>query len=419
MADADAARVKPGQSPGMLHPERILVVHERYRQRGGEDAVFEAEADLLERHGHRVERLVVDNTGIPDQPSLRQATRLAVGTVWSPEGARLVRRATQRFRPEVVHVHNTFPLLSPAVHAAAHAAGAATVQTLHNYRLTCPAAILFRDGRYCEDCVGRAMPWPSVVHGCFHASRLRTVPVAALVAVHRARGTWQRDVDRIIALSSFQRSVLLRAGLDPGRVVEKPNFINDPGEGGSHAGGFLFAGRLAPEKGVAVLLDAWATGIPVPCRVVGNGPLEDVVRRASAASAIEPLGRLANPAVLAEMRDARALILPSIWPEGGLPLVAIEAFASGLPVIASRIGNMAEAITDRRTGLLFEPGDARGLAAAARTAIETPDVLRAMGRAAREEYLARFAPDRGYEHLLRIYSEAIAVRRAATSAGRR
>lgn len=415
MADADAARIKPEQSPGMLYPERILVVHERYRQRGGEDAVFEAEADLLERHGHRVERLVVDNTGIPDGPSARQAMRLAVETVWSPEGARLVRRATQRFRPEVVHVHNTFPLLSPAVHAAAHAVGAATVQTLHNYRLTCPAAVLFRDGRYCEDCVGRVVPWPGVVHGCYHGSRVRTVPVAALIAVHRARGTWRRDVDRIIALSNFQRGILLRAGLDPARVVMKPNFIDDPGEGGSHAGAFLFAGRLAPEKGVAVLLDAWATGIPIPCRVVGDGPLENAVRRASAASAIEPLGRMANPAVLAEMRDARALILPSVWPEGGLPTVAIEAFASGLPIIASRIGNMAEAIRDRRTGFLFEPGDARGLAAAVRTAIEAPAALQVMGRAAREEYLDRFAPDRAYEHLLRIYADAIAVRRAGAS----
>lgn len=418
MADADAAWVTPGQSPRVPYPERILVVHERYRQRGGEDAVFEAEADLLERHGHRIERLVADNTGIPDRPSARQAMQLAVGTVWSPEGARRVRRATLKFRPEVVHVHNTFPLLSPAVHAAAHAAGAATVQTLHNYRLTCPAAILFRDGRYCDDCVGRPVPWPGVVHGCYQGSRVRTVAVAALIAVHRARGTWRRDVDRIIALSDFQLGVLLRAGLDPARVVVKPNFVDDPGEVGSHAGAFLFAGRLSAEKGVAVLLDAWATGIPVACRVVGDGPLEDAVRRASAASAIEPLGRLANRAVLAEMRDARALILPSVTPEGALPLVAIEAFACGLPVIASRIGNMAEAIRDRETGLMFEPGDARGLADAVRVAIEDPDALRAMGRAARQEYLDRFAPDRSYEALLRVYGEAIAVRRAAGSASR-
>jgi glycosyltransferase involved in cell wall biosynthesis len=417
MADANAARVKPGQSPEVLHPERILVVHERYRQRGGEDAVFEAEADLLERHGHRVERLVVDNTGIPDQPSARQAIRLAVGTVWSPEGARLVRRATQRFRPEVVHVHNTFPLLSPAVHAAAHAVGAATVQTLHNYRLTCPAAVLFRDGRYCEDCVGRVVPWPGVVHGCYHGSRVRTVPVAALIAVHRARGTWRRDVDRIIALSNFQRGVLIRAGLDPARVVIKANFSDDPGEGGSHAGAFLFVGRLSPEKGVAVLLEAWSTGIPVSCRVVGDGPLEDAVLRASAASAIEPLGHLAKPDVLAEMRDARALILPSVCPEP-MPLVAIEALASGLPVIAPRMGSFPEMIRDGRTGLLFEPGDARGLAAAVRTAIEAPEALAVMGRAARKEYLGRFTPDRGYEQLLRIYRDAIAVRRAAASASR-
>jgi glycosyltransferase involved in cell wall biosynthesis len=199
----------------------------------------------------------------------------------------------------------------------------------------------------------------------------------------------------------------------------KPNFIDDPGEGGSHDGAFLFAGRLAPEKGVAVLLDAWATGIPVPCRVVGDGPLDADVRRASPASAIEPLGRLASPAVLAEMRDARALILPSLWPEGGFPTVAIEAFASGLPIIASRIGNMAEAIEDGRTGLLFEPGDAPGLAGAVRTAIEKPDALQAMGRAAREEYLHRFAPDRAYEHLLRIYAEAIAVRQAAAASASR
>lgn len=371
--------------------------------------MFEAEADLLERHGHRVERLVVENSDIPDRPSPRQAIELAVGTVWSRAGARRVRRATERFRAQVVHVHNTFPLLSPAVHAAARSAGAATVQTFHNYRITCPAAILFRDGQHCVDCVGRVFPWPGVVHACYRGSRTKTAVVATFVAVHRVRGTWRRDVDRIIVLSQFQRDVLVRAGLDPERVVTKPNFIDDPGNTGSHTGSFLFVGRLAPEKGVRVLLDAWATGISLPVRVVGDGALADVVEQASSDSAVEPLGRLAAADVLAEMRDARALILPSLWPEGGLPTVAIEAFAAGLPIIASRIGNMAEAIRDGETGLLFEPGDRRALAAAVQVAIDNPEAFRAMGRAARREYLEQFAPERTYERLLAIYREAIAA----------
>jgi glycosyltransferase involved in cell wall biosynthesis len=414
MAEAAVAWPDAGGSAAMVHPERILVVHERYRQRGGEDAVFEAEADLLEANGHRVERLVVDNMAIPEQPSTRQAIRLAVRAIWSLDGARLVRRAVQRFRPQIVHVHNTFPLLSPAVLSAAHAAGAATVQTLHNYRVTCPAATLFRDGRHCEDCVGRVVAWPGVLHACYRGSRVSTAGVGAISAVHRVRGTWRRDVDRIIALSNFQRAVLLRSGLDPARVAVKPNFVHDPGEGGSHSGDFLFVGRLSPEKGVATFLDAWASGIPVPCRVVGDGPLQNIVRRASLASAIAPLGSLMNPAVLAEMRSARALIVPSIS-ESAFPLVAIEALASALPVIASRSANMAEVIRDGRTGILFEPGDARALVAAVRHAIEAPEALRAMGRAAREEYLDRFSPDRGYAHLIRIYNEAIAQRSTATS----
>ncbi|HEY6057312.1 MAG TPA: glycosyltransferase, partial [Candidatus Limnocylindrales bacterium] len=256
-------------------PSTILAVHNRYKQHGGEDVVFDAETALLEAHGHRVERFVVDNEQIDERPGFGEALGLAARTVWSVRAARVLRNRVRRLRPDLVHVHNFFPLLSPSIYSACRSEGAAVVQTLHNYRLVCPVATLYRDGHPCEDCLGRAFAWPGIIHACYRESASASAAVATMLAFHRARRTWSRDVDLYVAVSAFLRSKLVEGLLEPDRVVVKPNFVRGTAEPGSNPDGpFLYVGRLSPDKGIETLLEAWAH-VPshVNLRIVGDGPL--------------------------------------------------------------------------------------------------------------------------------------------------
>jgi len=409
---AEADNAGDEGEPTDASPPSMLLIHERYRQRAGEDAVFDAELALLRRMGHDVRTLVVDNDDIPNDPGLAQRARLAIETVWSSRAARLVAKRVAERPVDIVHVHNTFPLLSPSIYGAARRSGAAVVQTIHNYRPICPAATLFRDGRPCEDCVGRAVPWPSVVHGCFRGSRVNTLPVAAMVASHRLLPTWG-DVDAFIALTDFAAAKLSEGGLPADRLHVKPNFVSpDPGARGGAGDGFLFAGRLSPEKGIGTLIEAapmLPTGIVV--RVAGDG--SETGRLAAAAArhpSLRPLGRLAPEGVAEELRRSRALVFPSLWYEG-LPMTILEAFASGVPVIAARRGAAATLVRDGETGITFTPGDAAGLASCVTWAEAHPQEMDGLGRAAREVFLDGYTASATYGRLLAIYRIAIARRR--------
>ncbi|MDI3340501.1 MAG: glycosyltransferase family 4 protein [Sphaerobacter sp.] len=393
---------------------RILIVHNRYQQPGGEDAVVAAEAALLEGRGHTVARLVFDNRAIPARPSPVAAAQLAVGTTWSRHGARAVRQAIRQHRPDIVHLHNTFPLISPAACYAARAEGVPVVQTLHNFRPICPAATLYRAGAVCEDCLGRVFPWPGVAHRCYRGSSAQTTAVAAMIGLHRLLGTWRYRVDRYIALSQVARDRFIAAGFPPERIVIKPNFVApDPGERRAPGSFFLFVGRLTVEKGVETLLRAWIEhGRQEPLHIVGDGPLAPQVAAAARVSpAIRYLGRLERPEVLEQMRQARALIFPSVWYEC-FPVTLVEALACGLPVIASRLGAAAEIIEDGVTGLHVTPGSAPDLVAqVARLAHDAATAV-ALGRAARRVYEATYTADANYDRLLAIYREAQASARA-------
>lgn len=385
----------------------MLLVHERYRQRAGEDAVFDAELELLRGMGHPVDALVVNNDAIPDDPGLGQKIRLGVETIWSRRGAGLVSRRLAARPVDVVHVHNTFPLLSPSIYGAVRSSGAAVVQTIHNYRPICPAATLFRDGRPCEDCVGRAVAWPSVVHGCYRDSRVQTLPIAAMLATQRVTRSW-RNVDAFIALTEFAASKLAEGGLPADRIHVKANFIApDPGPRTGAGEGFLFVGRLAPEKGIGTIIDAAPLLDPaIVVRVVGDGPEEDRLRAAATAHpALRPAGRLDRSAVLAELAACRALVFPSLWYEG-LPMTLLEAFAVGVPVIAARIGAAAALVEDGVTGLTFEPGDHAALAARLAWAQAHPAEMAAYGQAARKRFEARYTADASHRRLLEIYATA-------------
>ncbi|TXN71600.1 glycosyltransferase family 4 protein [Methylobacterium sp. WL6] len=395
---------------------RVLISHNRYQIRGGEDAVVEGEAMALARAGCRVETVLVSNDTI-DSPVAR--LRVAIEAAHAPRGIARVLEAVRDFRPDVVHVHNTFPLVSPAVHAAVRAVGPATVQTLHNYRIVCAGALLLRDGRPCEDCIA-GTPYAAAVHGCYRGSRIGSLAVAHMIAHHRRVGTWKHDVDAFIALTGFARDRFARAGVPAERIFVKPNGLADPGpvfDGPRQR--LLYAGRLSPEKGLSVLAQAAAqAGLLVD--VAGDGPMRSEV---AAGPWLVPHGALAPAETQAAIARARALVVPSLWYEG-LPMVIIEAFAAGTPVIASRIGSLAELVEDGVTGLLVEPDDPGDLARALRRISGDPAEARRMGRAGRAVYEQRWAEPITTKALISVYRAALASRfhalkRAASDHGGR
>ena len=392
------------------HVIRVLQVHTRYRQSGGEDEVVAAEKTLLESAGIDVRQVIFDNSELRESESLVGDLRLASSAIWSRSAKRRVGEALDAHRPQVMHVHNTFAAASPSVYAAASARGIPVVQTLHNYRLVCPVATTFRDGHACVDCVGRAVPWPGVVHACVRGSRAQSLVVAATLTVHRARGTFDREIGVYLALTEFQRRLMVAGGLPDSRVRVLPNFlIRDPGSrDGVRTGvrtGVTFAGRLALEKGVQVLLDA-ATLVPGIVSVIGEGPLAHAAHEADASQRIRYRGYLARPAVVEEIGRSVALVMPSIWFEG-FPLVLLEAYASATPVIASRIGSLAELVEDGVTGFVVEPGNAVDLADRIRWADSHQAEMLAMGRNARHRYETRYRSETHLAGLIAAYEAAM------------
>lgn len=386
---------------------RILSVHSRYQIRGGEDECREAEERLLREMGHLVEVYEENNESV----GYRGKTQLALRTVWSVEAHKTLRRRLIEQTHDVVHVQNFFPLISPSVYYAAKAEGVPVVQTLHNYRLLCPNALFFRDGHVCEDCMGKFVPWPGVLHGCYRESRTASGAVAAMLTVHRTMRTWIKMVDVYIALTEFARQKFIEGGLPAEKIVVKPNFVySDLGIGEGRGGYALFVGRLSPEKGLDTLLAAWERlGEKVPLKIVGEGPLaSQVVEAVKKLDHVEWLGRRPMEEVYALMGEATVLIFPSKWYET-FGRVAVEAFAKGTPVIAANIGAIAELIDHGRTGLHFRPGDSEDLAAKVEWALAHPGELARMRREARADFEAKYTAKENYRRLMEIYTLACSV----------
>lgn len=389
---------------------RVLLVHNYYQEPGGEDEVYIGEGRILEQHGHQVARYTVHNDRVKDIAKLTLASQ----TIWNRRAQRELRNVMRRERPQVVHFHNTLPLISPAGYYSAAEEGIPVVQTLHNYRLVCPNALLFRNGAPCRDCVGKAFALPGIVHGCYRGNRAATAVVATMTAVHRLLGTWAHRVALYIAPTHFARQVLLGAGLPPEKVVVKPHFVDpDPGLGPGEGGYALFVGRLSAGKGIGTLLAAWTiVGATVPLRIVGDGPLATEVERAGRQTpGIEWLGRRGAPEVLALLRHASFLVCPSELYET-FGRVIIEAYAGGTPVIGADIGAIAELVQDGRTGLLFRPGDAEDLAAKVQRMLEDPRATSQWRAASRREFEAKYTAERNYAALAHIYELAMRQRRA-------
>ena len=395
---------------------KVLVAHNYYQQSGGEDATCEQECKLLERKGHQVVFYRRSNQEIEGLTGWRRV-RLSADTVWNKGSRQEFLRLLKGERPDIVHVHNTFVVMSPSIFSACEEAGVPVVQTVQNYRLFCAAATFFRDGKICEECMHHGL-WRGVQHACYHRSRSATAVVALLIAVNRRRGTWPGKVGRIIAVTQFSRRKMVEAGLPEKQVVVKPNFVYpDPGEGRKSRDYALFVGRLAPEKRVSTLLAAWSRlRQPVPLLVVGGGPereaLEEQARRYHLAN-VQFLGQLPRAKTIETIQAARFLVFPSEWYEG-FPVTICEAFACGTPVICSRLGAMEEVVDHGRTGFHFVPGHSEELAERAAWAWEHPTDMRIMGQEARREFEAKYTAESNYPILMEIYEQARAGRGSGT-----
>jgi glycosyltransferase involved in cell wall biosynthesis len=387
---------------------KILTVHNVYQQPGGEDVVFEAEGRLLSRYGQDVVAFREDNASIQTD-SISRSLHLATRTIWSRSSYHKLADVISHFRPDVAHFHNTFPLISPSAYYACRQAGIPVVQTLHNYRLFCPNASFFRAGRPCEECLDHGLA-RSVRYGCYRGSRSASAVVASMLSVHRLLRTWADAVDRYVVLSSFARDKFIQAGLPASKMIVKPNFLEaEPGLG-AHTGGYaLFVGRLTEEKGIATLLEAWTRLSDIALVIAGQGPMqpqiEQYVQQRTPGNA-RYAGHVSREEISRLMKNSNFLIFPSRWYEG-FPMTIAEAYACGTPVIASRLGAMAEIIDDGRTGLHFTPGDADDLARKVEWAWTHPNEMRDMGRNARSEYETKYTAERNYTMLVDVYQQAI------------
>jgi len=390
---------------------KVLLIHNYYQEPGGEDVVYEQERQLLESHGHHVVTYQRTNSELRGYSGLQQLSLLKKA-IWAGDVYREILELVRKESPDIAHVHNTLVQISPSVFAACRAGGVPVVQTLHNFRLMCPAATFFRDGRVCEDCQVSSL-WQGVRHACYRDSFTATATIALMLQVHRLAGTWRKGVTGYIALTEFSKNKFLEAGIPAEKIHVKPNFVApDPGAK-EHAGDFaVYVGRLSPEKGLQTLLRAWKElRAPIPLRIVGDGPLrQELERMASAFNLAEVtfLGHQTREATQAIIKEARLLVFPSHYYEN-FPMTLVEAFSCGTPVICSRLGAMQEIVKDHVNGLHFRPGDTTDLAGAVEWAWGNPERMSAMGKAARRDYELKYTAETNYAALMAIYQHAITL----------
>ncbi len=391
---------------------RVLVVHNRYRseQPSGEDRVVDQETSLLADAGHQVSTFERRSDDIATMSLLAKAA-VPFRVPWNPAVRSELAARLRADRPDVVHIHNTFPLLSPAVVAACADVGVPAVATLHNYTMVCPPGTLYRDGRVCTDCVG-ALSLPAVRHGCYRGSRAATVPLAVNMMVNRRR--WWSGVERFFCISGAQRNMLVQAGMPAQRLSVKHNFVVDAGERRSGTGKYLlYLGRLNDEKGVRLLMSAWdlagaCDGAQLPLVLAGAGPLDgELARWAQGRQDVQHLGLLSRAGCAELIAGAAAVVAPSVWLET-FGLVVVEAMAAGVPAVAAAHGAFVELIDDGVTGLLHRPGDAGSLTECLGRVVATAETNRTMGEAARRRYEQDFTPAAGLERLVAGYQAAIA-----------
>lgn len=383
----------------------LILVNNYYQQSGGEERAVDNEKTMLESRGHGVHVVRDSNSRID---SIWEKARTARRLVYSRPGREALASAIAAVRPDVVHVHNFFPLLTPSIYDACRAVDVPVVQTLHNYRIVCPGGLLMRNGQVCEKCM-HASPYVSVLYRCYRGSRLGTLAVARMVDKHRRWRTWGTKVDSFVVLTEFAKEKFVEAGLPPGKLTVKPNFVTpDPGIGSGDGGYALFVGRMSAEKGLDVLLSAWSRlSGKVPLKIVGDGPIGERIRHTcKGLRGVEYLGWREKEEVLALMKSASFLVLPSVWYEG-FPMVIVESFAVGLPVIGSRLGSLATLIRNGVTGMHVKPGDPHDLGEKVAWLTSHPAELDRMRAEARAEYERRYTDGENYRVLMSVYRRVL------------
>ena len=387
---------------------KVLLVHNKYKLRGGEDDVFLSEFEIVKKYfsSSDVFQCLECNGSIE---GFIQKLIVFFDVNYSGRQYFKYRNFFCKNNFSLVHIHNFFPLITPSVFYACQDANAPVVHTLHNFRTLCPTATLMYDGKICERSLHQSCWW-TVPKRVYRNSFIGTAALAYMVEYHKRKGTWQTQVDRYIALTEFAKNKFIEGGFPAEKISVKPNFIEDPHHGIKKVekqGGYaLFVGRLSEEKGLDILLEAWQH-VNYPLKIIGDGPLKALVEKCSANNQqIEYLGFQGKEVILPLMKEADFFVLSSTCYEN-FPVTLAECFASGTPALVSNIGGMAEIVSDGKTGLHFEVGNPESLAEKAEYLIQHPKEAREMGGNARQEYLEKYTPEINLEMLLDIYRQTI------------
>lgn len=384
---------------------KILLVHNYYQFRGGEDAVLWQEKELLTAHGHIVATFTVANDEIQ---GISGKLKSALNVVYSRAARFRLRTKIRKFDPDIVHVHNFFPLLTPSIYDACIDASKPVIQTLHNYRITCAAALLFRKGEICEKCV-TSTPYNGWFYRCYRNSFWGSLILSYMINFHRKRATWNNKVNKFIVLTEFARRKFIEIGIQPEKLVVKTNFCEYQDKNKTtpipdkkpYA---LYVGRLSHEKGINTLKAAWRD-LNIPLHIVGDGPMFSSFQSGKS-DAISLLGYLSPERVRQEMQKASFFIMPSECYEM-FSLSIVEAFSCSLPVLTTNIGSMAEIVDENQTGLFFSPGNSEELAEKAKWLYRHPKECHRMGENALQVYKKQYTPAANYEKLMKIYEETL------------
>lgn len=390
---------------------RILKVHNYYTQPGGEDTVFHAEKDLLRSKGHDVFEYLEFNKKI----ALMNQASVALQTLWSYSSYQKIKSLLKSTKPDVVHFHNTFPLISPSAYYACQELNIPVVQTLDNQRLICPASTFYRNEKLCLDCLGSTPPWQGILHACYHNSHLHSAIVVSMITLHRILNTWQTKIDAFLCSTTFYRNLFVQAGFPPNKIVVMPHFTQQSpwidSNNKKTKDYALFVGRLDPEKGINTLLESWRH-LDFSLKIRGDGRLNEKARefvKLYAMKNIEFIGRLEYQELLELIAGARFLIMPSEGYYETFGMVIAEAYSMKVPVLVSNIGITDEMVIDQQTGIKFEAGNPNDLSIKAQWMWSHPSELRVMGEMAFSMYQEKFTPEKCYQILLNTYERLIAT----------
>ena len=384
---------------------RILIIHNKYQQRGGEDSVFENESSLLKKYGNSVEQLIFSNEEI-DSPISK--IKAGISSIYNKSSAKKLDNKIQIFKPDIIHVHNFFPIASPSIFYESQKHNIPIVMTLHNYRLICPNALLFRDGKVCEECINKEFAISGVMNGCYRDSKLQTFALATMSYLHKKTKTWENRVDKYIALTNFAKNKILNSSLKlkEKQITVKPNYVNDHGFELNKDDYLIFIGRLSKEKGVDILLNAFKNS-KRKIVIIGSGPMKDIVEEYSKNyQNIEYLGFQQMDVIIQKLKKAKALIFTSVWYEG-MPMTILESLSTGTPVISTDIGGPAEIITNNKTGLIYKVGDVEDLQNSIEKLYSDNDFFKNLCINARKEFEDKFSEKQNYQQLINIYKEVI------------